>query len=152
MQQVNTGFWPPFQQAASNIHSIGEVFNGDPNYVCPYQTYLTGVMNYPTYYTITHAFQSTSGDIGSLVNGINQMKSTCSDVTLLGSFLENHDNPRFPSYTSDTSLIKNAMGFALLADGIPILYQGQEQRFSGANVPNNREALWKSGYSTSSPL
>jgi alpha-amylase len=70
----------------------------------------------------------------------------------MGSFLENHDNPRFPSLTSDVSLIKNAIGFTLLADGTPIIYQGQEQQFSGADVPRNREALWLSGYNTGSTL
>jgi alpha-amylase len=50
------------------------------------------------------------------------------------------------------SLIKNAIGFTLLADGTPIIYQGQEQQFSGADVPRNREALWLSGYNTGSTL
>lgn len=40
----------------------------------------------------------------------------------------------------------------MLADGIPVLYQGQEQHFSGSSTPKNREALWSSGYSTSAPL
>lgn len=29
---------------------------------------------------------------------INTVKSTCKDSTLLGTFVENHDNPRFASY------------------------------------------------------
>jgi len=46
----------------------------------------------------------------------------------------------------------NAVAFPILADGIPIVYQGQEQHFSGGKVPYNREALWTSGYNTSSVL
>ena len=80
------------------------------------------------------------------------MKSDCADTTLLGSFLENHDNPRFPSYTSDMSLVKNAIAFALLADGIPIIYEGQEQYYSGDGMPDNREAMWLSDYSSTAPL
>ncbi|KAK0970451.1 hypothetical protein LTR54_017953 [Friedmanniomyces endolithicus] len=151
-QQVDQAFWPSFLAAAGDMYTVGEVFNGDPKYMCPYQQYSPGLMNYPAYYVITQAFQSTSGSIGNLVNGINEMTGTCSDTTLLGSFLENHDNPRFPSLTPDISLVKNAIGFAMLADGIPIVYQGQEQHFSGAGVPNNREAIWTSGYSKTSPL
>jgi alpha-amylase len=83
------------------------------------------------YYWITQAFESTSGSISNLVNGINQMKDTCSDTTLLGSFLENHDQPRFASYTSDYSLAKNAIAFSILQDGIPI---GKSTR-SMANHP-----------------
>lgn len=88
----------------------------------------------------------------NLVNGINWMKSACSDTTLLGSFIENHDMPRFPSVTSDMSLVKNAIGFSMLADGIPIIYEGQEQHYSGGSVPLNREAIWTSGYDKTSTL
>ena len=109
-------------------------------------------MNYPNFYTISAAFQSTSGSIANLVAGVNEMKTTCKDTTLLGSFLENHDNPRFPSLTSDISQAKNAIGFHMLFDGIPILYQGQEQHYSGGNVPANRETIWTSGYSITAPL
>jgi alpha-amylase len=73
-----------------------------------------------SYFWITQAFESTSGSISNLVNGINEMKSDCSDTTLLGSFMENHDNARFPSLNSDLSLAKNAIAFTILADGIPI--------------------------------
>ena len=40
----------------------------------------------------------------------------------------------------------------MLADGIPIVYQGQEQHYGGGPVPANREAAWLSGYSNSSVL
>jgi alpha-amylase len=66
--------------------------------------------------------------------------------------MENHDNPRFPSYTSDISLAKNAIAFTMLSDGIPIIYEGQEQHLNGGGVPNNREAIWLSGYDTSAEL
>lgn len=148
-KHINYSFWQPFLQAAG-VYAVGEILQGDPAYVCPYQNYMPGVLNYPTYYTITQAFQSTGGNIGNLVKGVNQMRTTCSDTTLLGSFLENHDQPRFPSYTSDVSLTKNAIAFAMLQDGIPIVYQGQEQFFSGGDVPADREALWTSQYSTTS--
>jgi alpha-amylase len=104
------------------------------------------------YYNITSAFASTTGSISALSQGVETMKSTCKDVTLLGSFLENHDNPRFPSLTSDISLAKNAIAFAMLADGIPIVYQGQEQHFDGGATPSQREQLWKSGYDTTAVL
>lgn len=151
-QQVNNDFWPPFQSAAGGIQVLGEVFNGDPNYVCPYQQYMSGLLNYPQYFWVYQAFQSSSGSISNLVNGINQMKSTCSDTTLLGPFLENHDNPRFASYTSDYSLAKAAIAFTILSDGSPIVYYGQEQHFSGGSVPYDREALWLSGYDTTATL
>jgi alpha-amylase len=55
-------------------------------------------------------------------------------------------------YTNDTSLAKNAAAFTILSDGIPIIYAGQEQHYSGGADPANREAVWLSGYSTTSEL
>lgn len=39
-----------------------------------------------------------------------------------------------------------------MSDGIPIIYAGQEQHYSGGSDPANREATWLSGYDTSSEL
>lgn len=50
------------------------------------------------------------------------------------------------------SLAKNAATFTIMADGIPIIYAGQEQHYKGGSDPNNREATWLSGYNTDSPL
>ena len=90
--------------------------------------------------------------MSDLVNEMNAIKLQCKDSTLLGTFLENHDSPRFPSLTGDLALAQNAIAFTILSDGIPIIYQGQEQHFSGGNDPNNREAVWLSGYTTGGPL
>lgn len=45
-QQVNNDFFPNFQ-SASGVYIVGEIFNGDPSYVCPYQDSMSGVLNYP---------------------------------------------------------------------------------------------------------
>ncbi len=37
---------------------MGEVFNGDSNYVGDYQNHVTGVFNYPMYFTIKDVFGS----------------------------------------------------------------------------------------------
>ncbi|KAL2066610.1 hypothetical protein VTL71DRAFT_2681 [Oculimacula yallundae] len=150
-QQLNNAFLAPFEKAAG-VYVIGEVFNGNPSYVCAYQKDVTGLMNFPAYYWIRQAFETTSGSISNLVNGINTMKSTCTDTTLLGSFMENHDVKRFAAVTQDYSLAKNAIAFTILADGIPIIYEGQEQHYNGGDVPYNRDAIWYSGYPTTSIL
>mmetsp|Transcript_3444 Transcript_3444/g.2431 ORF Transcript_3444/g.2431 Transcript_3444/m.2431 type:complete len:109 (+) Transcript_3444:199-525(+) len=64
------------------------------------------------------------------------------DVGVLGTFIDNHDNQRFLYVTPSTALLKSAVTFALFAQGIPIIYYGTEQYFSGGNDPYNREALW----------
>ncbi|KAJ5358365.1 uncharacterized protein N7496_010778 [Penicillium cataractarum] len=151
VKHVQESFWPDYNSAAG-VYCVGEVYDGDPAYTCPYQNYLDGVLNYPIYYQLLYAFQSTSGSISDLYNMINSVASDCSDPTLLGNFIENHDNPRFASYTSDYSQAKNVLSFIFFSDGIPIVYAGQEQHYSGGSDPANREATWLSGYDTSAEL
>ncbi|KAL9062920.1 MAG: hypothetical protein Q9157_008535 [Trypethelium eluteriae] len=151
---VNMGFWSGLESAVG-VYCVGEVYDDRPSYVCPYQENLDAVLNYPTYYNITDAFASTSGDMYGLANNINTMKSTCKDTTLLGSFSENHDVPRFAQQNGDINAAKNVLTYTILADGIPIIYEGQEQHYNsegGSGVPYNREALWLSGYNTQATL
>lgn len=108
-----------------------------------------------SYFPLFEAFSSTSGDIPSLVSMISTVKSNCRDSTVLGSFSENHDQPRFASVTQDYSLAKNIVAFTMLTDGIPIIYEGQEQHYSaegGSSAPYNREAIWHSNYNTEATL
>ncbi|KAF4784519.1 alpha amylase [Colletotrichum scovillei] len=130
-KHVEPSFWPAFE-ASAGVAAFGEVFHGDPVYVAPYQDVMSGVMNYPVYYWLTQAFQSTTGSIWNLSNGIKTLIATARDLTLYGGFLENHDQPRFLNHTSDRTLLKNALTFSLLMDGIPIIYQGLEQGSTAA--------------------
>ncbi|KAL4909110.1 hypothetical protein BDW74DRAFT_77705 [Aspergillus multicolor] len=151
VKHVQKDFWRDFNDAAG-VYAVGEIFDGNPSYTCAYQDVMDGVLNYPIYYPLLRAFSSTSGSISELANMIETVKYTCSDSTLLGNFIENHDNPRFASYTNDISQAKNVAAFVILSDGIPIIYAGQEQHYSGNADPANREAVWLSGYDTSSEM
>lgn len=55
------------------------------------------MLTHKRYYPLLRAFKSTSGSISDLYNMINTVKDNCPDSTLLGTFIENHDNPRFAS-------------------------------------------------------
>ena len=55
--EVPKDFWSEFG-ASAGVFQMGEVFNGNPAYVGPYQNYVTGVFNYPMYYTIKDVFGS----------------------------------------------------------------------------------------------
>ncbi|EKG10746.1 hypothetical protein MPH_12129 [Macrophomina phaseolina MS6] len=150
-KHVDKAFYPGFLDAAG-VFATGEVFDGNPSYTCDYQNYMDSVLNYPVYYPLVRAFTSPSGSISDLVNMINTLKSGCKDTTLLGTFSENHDITRFAALTSDLSQAKNVIAFNILSDGIPIIYEGQEQHFAGAEDPDNREAVWLSGYNTNADL
>ncbi|XP_077660227.1 alpha-amylase [Aspergillus fumigatus Af293] len=148
-KHITPSFLPLFQNA-SGAFITGEVFEPSVKTICGYQKDLPSVPNYPIYYSILEAF--TKGNTSSLTNQVEVMKQTCSDVTALTSFSENHDVARFASFKDDIALAKNVLTFTMLFDGIPMIYQGQEQHFSGASDPENREALWLSGYNTNAPL
>lgn len=101
------------------------------------------------YFPLVDAFTKPTNDMSGLARSIEDMSRTCVDTSLLGSFSENHDNPRFPSKNEDIALAKNVITLTMLTDGIPIIYQGQEQHYrslGGEDNPYNREALWLSGY------
>ncbi|KAI0721441.1 glycoside hydrolase superfamily [Fomitopsis betulina] len=152
VKHVRKDFWPAFSQSA-NVWSIGEVLDGDIAYVANYTGYLDAVLDYPDFYPLTRGFQNTSGDLSQLASSVNSSQSAYRLGTFMtGAFLENQDNPRFPSLTTDQSLIMNAMTWVFVQDGIPIIYYGQEQGYAGGNDPNNREALWLSGYEENKPL
>ncbi|OJJ51285.1 hypothetical protein ASPZODRAFT_148590 [Penicilliopsis zonata CBS 506.65] len=150
-KHVTPDFLPRFHSATNNTFMTGEVYDSSVDVICNYQNnYLPSVPNYPIYFALLKAF--TQGNTSALTNEITVMKRACNDVTALASFSENHDVTRFASLTDDLALAKNVVTFTLLFDGVPLIYQGQEQHFKGSATPENREALWLSGYNTTAPL
>ncbi|KAK1978219.1 alpha amylase [Colletotrichum cereale] len=150
-KHVNDEFLPTFANA-SGVFAFGEVLTGYPNDFCRYQTkgLLPGMPNYVEYYPLNDVF--FGGDLNQLADFRSQLRDGCTDVFALGSFVENHDMPRFAVRDEDMALAKNAMAYILLTDGIPTVYQGQEQHFNGNSTPFNREPLWQSKYDTEAPL
>jgi glycosidase len=68
---------------------------------------------------------------------------------LLVNFLDNHDVARFLFDSSgDLAALRNALTLLYTEEGIPNLYYGTEQEFSGGNDPANREVLWNTGFAT----
>jgi glycosidase len=69
---------------------------------------------------------------------------------LLVNFLDNHDVARFLSDAAgDKDALRNALTLLVTEEGIPCVYYGTEQDFSGGNDPSNREILWLTGFNTS---
>jgi alpha-amylase len=125
---------------------MGECFNGDPAYVGPYQGSLTGLFNYPMYFTIKDVF-GNGNSCYDIRNRFNEEKSHFQDITALGVFVDNHDNARFlHNFQFANKKWENAWLFSVFAQGIPFTYYGSEQGFGGGNDPQNRETLWTTGY------
>ena len=139
--EVPKDFWSEYGQA-SGVFQMGECFNGDPAYVGPYQQSLTGLFNYPMFYTISDVFGG-SQSMYKIRNRYNAEEQHFSDIDALGVFVDNHDNARFLNrYSNNKTGIKQAQTFALTSRGIPFTYYGTEQYYAGGNDPQNRESLW----------
>ncbi|KAI0640874.1 glycoside hydrolase family 13 protein [Trametes meyenii] len=152
VKHVRKDFWPDFAKSAG-VFTIGEVLNNETSYVKDYTQVLDSVLDYPTWFPLVAAFQTTNGNLSALAATVQQGQSSYKNGQFMtGSFLENHDQPRFQSLTQDNALIKNAMTFTFVGDGVPVLYYGQEQSYAGGPDPANREALWLSGYVEDKPL
>lgn len=113
---------------------MGENFNGDPAYVGPYQQYLTGLFNYPMYFSIKDVFGSGKS-MYNFRNRFNEETQHFKDLDALGIFVDNHDNARFLNQYNNQTSFKSALTFALTATGIPFVYYGSEQMYAGGNDP-----------------
>ncbi|KAL2851994.1 glycoside hydrolase superfamily [Aspergillus pseudoustus] len=148
-KHMNDAYLNSFSEAAG-VFTIGEVYTENTDAVCRYQEFVSGLLNYPMYSPMIQAF--TAGNMSGLAESVRTVQNQCKDFTRLASFTENHDTPRFASLINDTTLAKNAMAFNILSDGIPIIYQGQEQHLRGPSSPYNRSPLWATNYTTNTPL
>ena len=66
------------------------------------------------------------------------------DTSVLGNFIDNHDNRRFLNHKNSWPMYMNAMAYVLFSEGIPMIYYGAEQGFTGGHDPHCREILWNS--------
>ena len=114
IMEVPKWFWDKFTSAAG-VFQIGEAFNGNPSYVAGYQGHVGSVFNYPLYYAIKDSF---CGSMRNLENYWYNTRKYFPDPTILGVFVENHDNPRFLNMCGDRKKFKNASIFSLFFEGI----------------------------------
>ncbi|KAF5545441.1 alpha-amylase [Fusarium phyllophilum] len=150
VKHVEKPFWPGFQDAAG-VYAIGEVWDGGPDYLAGYAQVMPGLLNYAIYYPMNRFYQQ-KGDPSDVVAMHDEISNKFPDPTILGTFIDNHDNPRWLSQKNDKALLKNALAYVILARGIPIVYYGTEQGYAGGNDPANREDLWRSSFSTNADL
>lgn len=172
VKDVDKASMPPFCEAAG-VYCLGELSNNAGSYAYPYQNVLNGggIINYPMYFSFNESFlypatasmQDFAYNTYVCANGSTCGSDGCTgcaacgckDSTLQGTFTENHDNPRVAWANPDIQVAANAIVWTILSDGIPIIYEGQEQHLAGADDPYCREAMWlcENGcYNTSAPL
>jgi len=152
VKHIRKDFWPDFAKAAG-VFTLGEVLINDTGYAAQYTEVLDAILDYPAYFQLTNTFLDPQGKFSSLAAVSMRSQETFKHgLFRTGSFVENHDQPRLASATKDPGLIRNAMTFPFIHDGIPIVYYGQEQGYQGGTDPYNREALWFTAYQQEKPL
>ncbi|RDA88845.1 hypothetical protein CP532_5468 [Ophiocordyceps camponoti-leonardi (nom. inval.)] len=149
-KHVEKDFWPGFSSAAG-VFTIGEAFDRRPEFLAGYTRVMSSVLNYAVFHPLND-FYMQIGSSQALVDTHDAVSYAFSDPTVLGTFIDNHDVPRWLSQKNDHSLLKNVLTYVLLARGIPILYYATEQGYAGGHEPWNRESLWHTGFNTQSDL
>eukprot|EP00827_Trimyema_finlayi_P007056 TRINITY_DN935_c0_g1_i1.p1 TRINITY_DN935_c0_g1~~TRINITY_DN935_c0_g1_i1.p1 ORF type:complete len:529 (+),score=188.32 TRINITY_DN935_c0_g1_i1:60-1646(+) len=142
--EVPKWFWSEFVQSA-NCYAVGECFDSDAKYVLGYQEQVGSLLNYPVYFTARSSFGygQSMRNFESLYSYLKQLEGQIKlDQSLLATFVDNHDNPRFLNYQSDSRKFKSFIAYTLGCQGIPIVYYGSEQGYAGGQDPYNRETLW----------
>lgn len=84
---VPAEFFTSFMESAG-IFATSEVYTQQEKISCSYQETIGSVLNYPLYWPLTRAFQSTEGNFGELAGMVEQIASECTDPTVLGNFAE----------------------------------------------------------------
>lgn len=154
-RHVAKDFWVDFVKEIKNdypdFYMIGEVFNGDAAYVGSYQkTGLDGLVDFPMYYAMNDVFGGMQ-PATRLAEVINATNSAYTNKYMMGTFLDNHDVPRFISQITDSTdkRLTQALTFEMTYTGIPVMYYGTEIALDGGADPDNRKDM---DFSAKSPI
>lgn len=147
VKHVPRTFWSQFNAAmahheGSNFFSVGEVLNGDPNYLQPYlnEAGFQSLFDFPLYYALNDVF-AQGGSMKELGSRFAQ-DGSYPDAGMLSPFLDNHDTPRFLTQAGgDESKLRLALACLLTIRGIPMLYYGTEVGMQGGGDPDNRRDM-----------
>ncbi|MBI2933180.1 MAG: hypothetical protein HYY16_16165 [Planctomycetes bacterium] len=156
-KHVNSEFWqawcPAIHEYAASIGKrqfflFGEFWHGDDARVgaCTGtrgggKFLFDGMLHFPMWNTFKEVFRE--GMEPEAITRRMQFAKEYHDDLLNVLFFDNHDMPRFLNGmgTDGWARLKAALGFLYTARGIPCLYYGTEQGFSGGEDPWNREDM-----------
>eukprot|EP01100_Stratorugosa_tubuloviscum_P000829 TRINITY_DN1186_c0_g1_i1.p1 TRINITY_DN1186_c0_g1~~TRINITY_DN1186_c0_g1_i1.p1 ORF type:complete len:461 (-),score=187.26 TRINITY_DN1186_c0_g1_i1:105-1487(-) len=139
---IDVNFWQNFLKSA-NTYIVGEIYS-DLSCCASYQNSgaISGALSYPMFFTLRDVFQK-GYSMDNIQTQFFNYQNSFKDVTVLGNFIDNHDQSRFLyQNTGKVNQYKNALVYVLYSAGIPIVYYATEQYYAGGNDPNNREILW----------
>ena len=91
--------------ATSQPTRVSRLFFSQPSRLLSRLEVLDAVLDYPTWSPLVAGFQTQFGNLSSLATVITTSQGVYKNGLFgTGSFLENHDQPRFPSLSNDTAV------------------------------------------------
>ena len=115
--EVPKWFWKQFSDS-SGVFQVGEVFDGRLDYVSDYQNCcIDSVLNYPLYFTLKDVFMN-GGSLREMEQSLANISKYFHDPSILGVFVDNHDNSRFLYSNGNVKRFRNAVAFSLLTSKI----------------------------------
>ncbi len=117
------------------------------------ESLLPGMINFPLYGTMTDVF-ARGRPTAELDHRLRNMMQVYAAPQLMPTFVDNHDVDRFLT-GADTAALKQALLFIMTVPGIPTIYYGTEQGFSGQRDSMFAHGVGSSGrdrFDTEAPL
>lgn len=155
VRHVPKEFWKEFvteiKKEYPDFYFVGEVLDDRADYVAEYQnTGIDGLFDYPLYFGICDVFKADR-PASRLIGMIKNCQNNYKNPYLMGTFLDNLDQPRFLNQITDLpeERLRQGLAFMMTYTGIPVMYYGTEIGFDGADDPNNRLDM---DWSVKSPL
>ncbi|MBM7693994.1 alpha-amylase [Peribacillus deserti] len=151
VRHVPADFWADFSKAVKsekkNFYLLGEVWENDPGKIARYQeSGIDGFVDFPQNEYLRKIFASSDRSLTGAFLSIKRNKENFKQPELLGTFMDNHDMPRFTSEIvrnkqNPGTRWKLALSYLYTAPGIPIVYYGSEIALNGGNDPDNRRLM-----------
>ncbi|WIA17732.1 hypothetical protein OEZ85_009247 [Tetradesmus obliquus] len=156
VKHVGVDFWREWTKVGKRF-TLGEVLNGDASTLIKYvqgpEPAMNSLLNFPLYYALANVFVHKQGMEQLATERAAEYKLLGPEVvSTMGNFIDNHDVPRFLTQQPDDALLRNALTWILLADGMPVIYYGTGSEMTGSvQHGGNRNCLWEQGYNESNP-
>ncbi len=158
VKHVNQEYWDTLiPQVRDYAESIGkksflmmpEIFDGTHAEQARYTearpngaTRFNSPLNHPFYFGLEKVYRGAASTsmLGDL---LRSQVAAFRDANIVGNFIDNHDLPRFlATVGGDVKALESALVVLFTMPGVPIVYYGTEQGFSGGRDPANREDMF----------
>jgi glycosidase len=151
VKHVPIDFWEKFaakvKETKKDFYLLGEVWANDPNYIAQYdKAGIDGFVDYPLNDHLRTAFAKPDQTLDWLFTNWERNQVIYEEPYLMGTFLDNHDMPRFTQDMAQNNQNpgtrwKLALTYLYTTPGIPIVYYGSEIALNGGDDPDNRKLM-----------